>query len=399
MEINESLSDYKQGIMYNCLDELLIYKMEKYKANKGINIEKSKTNEYLDSCIVFIFEQKNKDLSVLKEIGKFDKQDIQLDNNLTISFEENKDKLDALKDISNITVITSDKCGLGKSFKIKKMIEKKKQKYFHLPLGGMLSKKIISRKILNLLDEIKSENENEIGDKNEIKIKNAIHLDLTESDETSLINEFLFSFLITKFYSNNETIIYIPKDIEIYIEIPNGFNNYLYKFGILTIFQRENITLENLPKLDLSKEIINIFNILLGLNSNEAIEKDFLVKYLSDLKKYSYHQIIIFIKLFISHFNKFKSKLCFTKEGKEITEKCLNYFTKSYICCIDNGFQELIMKEKIQKENMDNKELFSKAYEKNFRDKKFDIPLFYIDEKMNYEDLKINEDALKKKYS
>ena len=46
VEINESLSDYKQGIMYNCLDELLIYKMEKYKAiMKGINIEKGKTNE------------------------------------------------------------------------------------------------------------------------------------------------------------------------------------------------------------------------------------------------------------------------------------------------------------------------------------------------------------------
>ena len=174
VEINESLSDYKQGIMYNCLDELLIYKMEKYMVNKGINIEKSKTNEYLDSCLVFIFEQKNKDLSILKEIGKFDKLDIQIDNNLTISFEENNDKLDLLKDISNITVITSDKCGLGKTFKIKKMIEKKNQKYFHLPLGGILSKKIISRKILNILERIKNENKNdikEIIDRKEIKIK------------------------------------------------------------------------------------------------------------------------------------------------------------------------------------------------------------------------------------
>ena len=125
----------------------------------------------------------------------------------------------------------------------------------------------------------------------------------------------------------------------------------------MAIFRRENIALENLPKLDLSNEIINIFNKLLGLNSNEAIEKDFLEKYLGNLKKYSYHQIIIFIKLFISQFNKYKSKLCFVKDGKEITEKCLNYFTKSVTCCVDNGFQELILKEKIQKENKNNKEL------------------------------------------
>ena len=34
---------------------------------------------------------------------------------------------------------------------------------------------------------------------------------MTESEETSIINEFLFSFLITKFYINNENIIYIKK--------------------------------------------------------------------------------------------------------------------------------------------------------------------------------------------
>ena len=50
-------------------------------------------------------------------------------------------------DTSNITVISSEFCGLGKTFKIKKMIENKKQKYFHFPLGGILTKKAISSKI------------------------------------------------------------------------------------------------------------------------------------------------------------------------------------------------------------------------------------------------------------
>ena len=84
-----------------------------------------------------------------------------------------------------------------------------------------------------------------------------IHLDISEceSDETqdwsknepiSVINEFLLSFLITKFYIYNEDIIYIPSNIKIYIEIPNGFSNYLKKIGILNIFPIKNIVLGEL---------------------------------------------------------------------------------------------------------------------------------------------------------
>ena len=54
------------------------------------------------------------------------------------------------------------------------------------------------------------------------EVKNvAIHLDLYDNNEPSILNEFLFSFLITKFYSNSENVLYIPIDIEIYVEVPN----------------------------------------------------------------------------------------------------------------------------------------------------------------------------------
>jgi len=399
VEINESLSDYQQGIMYNFLDELLLYKMDKYREiNKGINIEKGKTKEYLDACIVFIYEKKNKDLSFINEIGKLNKQDITVDNCETIF------QLDNTTETPNITVITSDFCGLGKSFKIKKEIEKKKQKYFHFPLGGILTKKDISKKISNLFKKIKEEDEK---DKNnsDIKttrnkgIKNAIHLDLTESEETSIINEFLFAFLITKFYTNNETIIYIPKDIEIYIEIPNCFKKYLSQFGILNIFHKENISLENKPRLNLPEKTIKIFNRMVELNSNALIEKDFLEIYMNDPKKYSYYQIIIFIKLFISQYNKFDSKLEFTEvdsKGKEInvTKKCIEDFARSTKYFIDGGYQNLIMKkideEQMKKNNEDYIDLLSKAYENDLKGKKFEIPLiFIIKEKMIAEKLRI----------
>ena len=53
------------------------------------------------------------------------------------------------------------------------------------------------------------------------------------------MQDFLFSIIITKLYRQNEEIIYLPKDIEIKIEIPNGFINYLEKFPILTLIPRK----------------------------------------------------------------------------------------------------------------------------------------------------------------
>ena len=387
IEINESLTYYQQSIMYNFFDELLTYKMNKYKeCNKGINIEKEKTNEYLEACIVFVYENRNKYLPFINEIGKINRQDIKIDKDINDNKKESEMKLEKKIDNSNIMVITSDFCGLGKTFKIKRMIEKKNQKYFYFPLGGVLTKKIISKKLLNLLENIKNENNKEI--------KYGVHLDLTESVDIDLINEFLLSFLITKFYTNNETIFYIPKNIEIYIEIPNCFKDYLSKFSILNIFPRENITLDNKPKLNLPNSIIEIFDRLLGLNTNEAIEKEFIEKYLNNPKKCSYYQIITFIKLFISQFNKFNSKLHFTEmnnkgEGIDITEKCIHDFARSAKYFINSGFQKLIM-DKIYKEklNLYLIDLLSNAYESDLKDIKYDNPLIFINkEKLAYNQL------------
>ena len=402
VEVNESLSDYQQGIMNNYLNELLVYKLDQYKAeNKGKVVEKEKTNVYLNACIVFIYEKKNKELSLVNEIGQYERQDIQLDND---NIEESQMKYKQEIDDSNIIVISSDKCGIGKSFEIKKMIENKKQEYFYFPLGGILTKKVISEKLFNLLEKIKEKNQKknktstEIKEKN--KIKNAIHLDLTESEETSLINEFLFSFLITKFYTDKETIIYIPKDIEIYIEIPNCFKDYLLQFGILNIFPRKHLTLAKKPDLDLSKEMITIFQRMVELKTNKEIKEKFLNTYMKN-KNYSYYQIIIFIKLFISQYNKFKSKLIFYKEnsqGEKIdsTEECISNFAKSTTYFLDGGFQDLIMKDinekELKKEKKDYIDLLSEAYESDLKNKKFNIPLIFINkEKKVYEKLEIEK--------
>ena len=108
------------------------------------------------------------------------------------------------------------------------MIKNNNEIYYHFPLGGKLTKKAIYEKLSELLrrikkdEKIKSEKENKKNKKEEdnkskinLNYKNiSIHLDLIYTEETSLIKEFLLSFLFTIFYINNGDIIKIPNNIK-----------------------------------------------------------------------------------------------------------------------------------------------------------------------------------------
>ena len=379
VEINDSFSDNQQSIMNRYVANLLSEKFKNYKETKDDeDINKKDTGKYLDSCIVFIYDKKNKNnIFFLREINKYEKQDIICNEKIN----DTNDKF--LSDLGHIMVISSDLCGLGKSEKIKKAIKDAKKIYFHFPLGGILTKNVIFKKLDNLLKEIKKNNYNS----KDI----AIHLDLTESEEISILNEFFFSFLITKFYLNNESIIYIPNDIDIYIEIPNCFENYSSKFGILNIFKKENITLENMPPFNYSKEMIDIFNRMLGINSNEGI-KEFVEKYFKKIgiEKYTYHQINIFIKLFISQYSKFKGKLIFKSNDVDVTEKCIEDFSKSTKYFTNGGFARLLTGTDNNDKNKDYIDKLSEIYDNDLKGMEFPDPLiFIIKEKMIYDKLYI----------
>ncbi len=180
--------------MNSYLDQLLIYKNNKFNDETDDIIDKKYTQKYLDSCVVFIYnddEKNKKNNSFLKEIKKLDHQYFSKDKNIKkydIN-DEKKQNEKILSKLGNIKVVTSDICGLGKSGEIRKLINDDKKKYFHFPLGGILTKNIIFKKLENLLKKIKNYNFKDVS----------IHLDLTESEEKSIINEFLFSFLITNF--------------------------------------------------------------------------------------------------------------------------------------------------------------------------------------------------------
>ena len=186
---------------------------------------------------------------------------------------------------------------------------------------------------------------------------------------------------------------------KIYIEIPNSFENYLTKFGILNAFNIENIVLgesnekeisnsariRNVPMLplELEPEIRNKFNKLNEFNDDKEIEKFIKDNFNSiGIKEYSYHQVHIFIKIYTSQFNTFKSKLTLKNtQNKNITDECIEYFAKNTKYFINGGFAKLIMQKKSIKNIF---ELCLDAYESDLSKEKFEtksIEIFDFDRK------------------
>jgi len=171
VEISESFSNFQHNKMYSYIDKLLSIKLQKYKKenrNKR-HIDKSNSRDFLDSYIVFVYKNLENENTFKNEFEKYtrkrmeegkieenikvsfyiskESQDINIDkekeknwDNLNLSNISNNDGIqddDALKskiiispdfDITkNIKVISSDVCGLGKSFKIKKEIKNEKK--------------------------------------------------------------------------------------------------------------------------------------------------------------------------------------------------------------------------------------------------------------------------------
>ena len=279
----------------------------------------------------------------------------------------------------NVEIINSDKSGVGKSTHIITKIEKAGKKYIYFPLGGVFTRK----DVLNRLKELSHKE----GIKNSI-----IHLDLYDTEKIDLTMEFLFSILITKIYGQNDDIFYLPEEIPIMIEIPNGFIDYMKKFPILDIFKKTTLEIENLAPLIVPKDIKSNVQIVSNylkylnekiniLNSQDIYFEGITPSYWKDVSKVeyakslsqkecqqlifdtitkklkikypNYYQITSFINLLGTQLKKFSQVLMFSCQhlnederniygSKDIRSYIIEkfiYFTKYFI---DGGFINLV---------------------------------------------------------
>ena len=239
-----------------------------------------KGNEKINSCLIFLYTNKSSDIYKNLEMKKY-KQILDLKRNIfeNINYDDN-----------DIEIIKSDKSGVGKSTQIKKEIEDKGKKWIYFPFGGVLKHEEIIERLKELV----------IGN------NCVLHLDLYNTEQISLMMEFLFSILITRFYGQNEDIFFLSKKIPIKIEIPNTFIDFFEKFPILTLFKIKEMKISNLSPLIVPRQI----------NSNIQIVANYL-KALKE-KKINYNDLF-FTDITPIEFKGQSVTLKKTKEKKEIT--------------------------------------------------------------------------------
>ena len=403
IEINESFSEYQQRYLNRFIDKLLSFKNESYTKLYKKAANNKNPSEYMDSCLVFVCNEKTKSalnyikkaittpLFRLKRLHRLNTSIFNIDNNLNVSINDNANtantsinSLNKSMNISreelseNIHVIKSEICGLGKTEKIKKEIKEKGKEYVHFPVGGNITRNILYKKLKSILDKIKNIKALEEKDV-------AIHLDLYDNNEASILNEFLFSFLITKFYSNSENIIYIPKYIEIFIEIPNCFEDFLSKYTILKSFEIENIELDKKPELDLPDDKLLHFKNMLNKNNNKEISEYINENF--EISKYSYHQITIFINLFIGQYSKTNDKRTFWSGWTNVTDKVIESFKNCTKYFTSGAFANLLVNKDLLKEingkNDDYIKVLGKTYDNDLENQDFQYPLIFRNPKID----------------
>ena len=328
-------------------------------------------NENMTSCLIILYTTRKTDIFKSLDSLKYRKI-LDIKNDVFEKFE--------IK--SNIKIISSDFSGVGKSTEIKRSIERKNKKYIYFPLGGVFKREDIVKRLKNL----------------EISKDSALHLDLYDTDQTDLMMEFLFSILITRLYGQNEDIFYLFNEVDIKIEIPNGFIDFFQKFPILTLFRHKKLSINNLAPLIVENKINSnvqiVANYLKALkDENNIIDiknlffetispKDFLkngkkyieyAKILSQeecqklifdeikttIKNPNYYQITTFIDVLATQFSKFSknfyleaSNTLMLKKDYSIRKTILESFIKLTKHFTEGAFTKIVKSQKRTHDNL-----------------------------------------------
>ena len=307
----------------------------------------------LKPCILFIIQNQNIlgksrgiiDLPEINDLSEYLKGD---ENKLEYDLGNDNNSLENNKSLENeiyntVKIYTSDYSGLGKSYLIKQDIKDKGEEYHYFGIGDDISKNELFKKLKRFLKrEIK--NKFDIG----------IHLDLFFTKNIPLMKYFLFAMLITKLYQANNNILYIPKNINIYVEIPNGPHQFLDDYPILKIFKRTNITLGEKIPLDIDNE--KILNKLLWTNENINIkDKDNIIKQINlDNNTYIETKIYLDIIYYLS---------------SDVEEDKINYYEKAKN--IAKHFTKCLFSQKLRIKDIPKKDKTQEEIEKYILDSQY----------------------------
>ena len=333
-----------------------IISIKKYAKNNG---------NAMKSCLLIIYSQEDTDLQkILQKIKniKIFKEPINF-----INFTFDKDY--------KISLIDSNYCGLGKSDFIKEQIKKEKLNYIYFPIGGKFTRDDLANRL------------EELQDMSDIKQKYSIHLDISQTEEVQLLNEFLFKLLILRKCDLYENAKYFGSNVEIIIEIPNDFKDYAKELNLLKYISKK--TIRNIEQINLSHKLKIVEGIIAMYESNDIITKNYIetkdikseehykkkiLEYLKtmNLENPNYYQINIFIKILANEFIKFSKcegyqpKILLNnavasgmsienaKKGLELRKFIINSFIQITKMFLISPYEKLIKNQKINQELYSN---------------------------------------------
>ena len=284
-----------------CLELSIIQKV----IRRFKNLLKQKNNK-IDSYLIFLYEKI--DSAFARDIEKIIPENHILSDKHFVQ-SENKDA-----SLNNIEVFHSKYAGYGKTKEIIYKVKEKKGEYHYMPLGGSFNRDYVINNLENLHINFKN-------------IKNTyIHLDLSDTDNDDLMTEVLFELIILRYLASNNKIFYLGYDINIIIEIPQGFVDYFEKYRILNLFKKtyieklnplrleENIKYIRDSPISIVAEVLQAYdNNKIGnynINLDSPIKKnakkceEIINKYFK-VENQNYYQKMNFIKILSVQFKKF----------------------------------------------------------------------------------------------
>lgn len=133
-------------------------------------------------------------------------------------FENNiykEDYINKVQKLKKIAVVDSERCGEGKSTFIKARTKNSTKNYIYFQIGGVFTRKSLFERLINQIN---------IQEK---QAQYLLHIDLTYTELKDLVLEFLFKFLIMKYYNcDNNIFCYDRNQFEVFIEIHNEISNF-----------------------------------------------------------------------------------------------------------------------------------------------------------------------------
>ena len=267
-------------------------------------------NGQINSFLLFLYE--NIDSGFGRDLGKLIPERNILNDEFLLKPKNFSDIF------QKIDLYSSKFAGYGKTTEIIYKVKDKKGIYKYLPIGGTFTREYIINNLINL--KLDLQNANNIY----------LHIDLSETDNADLMYEILFKLIILRTLDSNDKIFYLGYEINIIIEIPNGFIDFNKKYKLLNLFKNNYI--QNLHPLRLEegvKKIIDspisiVAEILTLYDNNEIGTKNIdlnseirksakecekiIDKYFKSENK-NYYQKMNFIKILSVQFKKFNNDI------------------------------------------------------------------------------------------